>query len=202
MTVSLSSAGNNGAPDTCIRTWSGILFDLADPQPAKVFLRDIAEHLAKINRFTGATNSAALSVAQHAVFVSRLAETINPLAAPYALLHDAEEAYTGDWSSPLKRTFQKFGAGEITERIGHNIRRAIFQRFGLQWGAPADLWKVVKDCDGVSYVTERRDHMQGADPLGPGFPEPRKYHYSAWPWPKAADEFLNRARELGLQEIG
>jgi len=82
-----------------IRTYSGIAFDLRDPQPAIVCLEHIVYSLSLMNRF----NDAALfpySVAQHLLHV---AELLMPKLRLEGLLHDAAEAYSGDMVSPLKQ---------------------------------------------------------------------------------------------------
>ena len=66
---------------------------------------DIANSLARINRFTGHTY-ANWSVAQHSMLVVALAmrhtPDLTPIQARALLLHDAHEAYCGDVASPIK----------------------------------------------------------------------------------------------------
>ncbi|MCF7979321.1 MAG: hypothetical protein K9L82_15175, partial [Chromatiaceae bacterium] len=71
-----------------IHTYSGIAFDLRDPQPAMVRLDDIVHSLSLINRFNGAALFP-YSVAQHSLHV---AELLPAELRPEGLLHDAAEA--------------------------------------------------------------------------------------------------------------
>ena len=80
-----------------MRTLHGHFWPL-DPREDEVDIRDIAHGLATTNRY-GGQFPAPFSVAQHSCMVSELCQPANALVA---LLHDAEEAYTGDLIKPLK----------------------------------------------------------------------------------------------------
>lgn len=117
-------------------------------------LKDIAHHLAQINRFTGAC-SRPYSVAEHSLLVERIGEgrgysAITRLAL---LMHDAHEAYTSDMSSPAK---QALGTEWIGFEATHaaNVRR----HFGLQT-VFASRRREIRSCDLVALATERRDLM-------------------------------------------
>jgi uncharacterized protein len=84
--------------DGKFNTASGKTINLLDPDPASIWIEDIAASLSKTCRFGGQTN-AFYSVAQHCCMVSDLAP--ERLKLP-ALLHDASEAYLGDVIKPLK----------------------------------------------------------------------------------------------------
>jgi hypothetical protein len=82
-----------------ITTYSGKKVNPLDLKVEDIDIRDIAHHLACINRFVGALTTP-VSVAQHSLCVSRLlAGTGYELAG---LLHDATEAYLGDVSKWVK----------------------------------------------------------------------------------------------------
>lgn len=89
-------------------------------------------HMRRLNRF--------YSVAEHSFYVSHI---VSPRAAPYALLHDAPEAYIGDMVAPLKACFPDFQALE------NDIMDVIVERFGVEIDAAiidevhaADQWIV------------------------------------------------------------
>lgn len=100
-----------------IRMHSGVLVDLVDPDPRTILLEDIAYHLAGINRWTGGSR---YTDAQHCVHVYRLS------GEPWGLLHDAEEAYIGDVSHPLKELL-----GEAYRRIQRSWQNVVSARFGV-----------------------------------------------------------------------
>jgi hypothetical protein len=85
-------------PPYPVVTASGRLVDLTHPDPASIFIEDIAHALSHLCRFSGMTNPL-YTVAQHSVLVS-----LHPAVKGYeleALLHDATEAYTGDLTVPM-----------------------------------------------------------------------------------------------------
>jgi hypothetical protein len=131
-------------------TRSGLAFDLNHPDPFKIRIDDIACHLSKLCRFTGAT-SEFYSVAQHSIVVAR---QLPPRLRFAGLLHDAAEAYTGDWSSPMKALVRELAPGLI-EQIHHNIERAVEVRFELR--LTADDRAAIKHADLVALATEKRD---------------------------------------------
>lgn len=140
-----------------ICTASGRVFDLQHPTPDMVDLGDIAHALAHLCRFTGHCRRH-YSVAEHSVRVSWLVS--GDLRLP-SLLHDAAEAYMGDWSSPLKAMIREEAPG-LVERIEGRIEAAIAERFGFD---PALLHHPeIKRADRVMYATEKRDIMP-PDPI-------------------------------------
>lgn len=77
-----------------IITASGRKFYPLAPDPDHIIVEDVAHHLAKIARWTGATkgDDATYSVAQHAVYVSHMCA---PKDALWGLHHDDSEALHG-----------------------------------------------------------------------------------------------------------
>jgi uncharacterized protein len=117
-------------------------------------LKDIAHHLAQINRYTGAC-SRPYSVAEHSLLVERIGEQrgATPTMRLALLMHDAHEAYTSDLSSPAKEALGKEWAGfEATHAA--NVRR----HFGLAT-VFASRRDEVRACDLIALATERRDLM-------------------------------------------
>jgi hypothetical protein len=93
----------------------GTCHDLLNPDPSRLNPREIAYHLARINRFVGASD---ISVAEHCVRGAQYILDHGHLLMPGAdqatitgtayafLLHDAHEAIVGDVSSPAKRAMR------------------------------------------------------------------------------------------------
>lgn len=138
---------------TWIQTASGRTFDLLNPRPEDICVEDIAHHLASINRYTGAARRP-YTVAQHSCYVAQLLPQRLRLAG---LLHDASEAYTGDWSSPLKVAVREL-CPDLIPKLLKPIERAVEEAFGLTWLTEADH-AAIKHADLVMLATEKRDLM-------------------------------------------
>ncbi|PWC31467.1 transcriptional regulator [Azospirillum sp. TSO35-2] len=126
-------------------TYSGRTVDLEEPDFAPFDIEDIARPLAYQCRFVGNTRTF-FSVAQHCVLASRLA----PEGYAYdALMHDSEEAFTGDWPTPWKARIGR----EVIRQAVEPIKRALAERFGFRHPEP----KAVKLADQRALATELRD---------------------------------------------
>ncbi|MDR3518334.1 MAG: transcriptional regulator [Azospirillaceae bacterium] len=126
-------------------TFSGRTVDLENPNFDPFDIKDIARPLAYQCRFVGNT-IAYYSVAQHCVLASRLA----PAGFEYdALMHDCEEAFTGDWPTPWK---VRIGRTVIARAI-EPLKAALARRFGFRHPEPA----AVKRADQRALATELRD---------------------------------------------
>jgi hypothetical protein len=135
---------------------------LTDPTPDQIDIRDIAHALSMCNRFAGMTRRP-YSVAQHSLICSYL---VPPEFALHALLHDAQEAYLGDWTSPVKALL-----GEAARALEGRFERVIAEAFGLTWTEHAVRW--VKDVDLRLRRTEARCLLPphaAARHAGEGFP--------------------------------
>ncbi len=135
-------------------------------------IRDIAHHLALINRYTGATPEP-YSVAQHSVWVSihlRQNGASYELALA-GLLHDAAEAYFNDLASPVKHDAR---LAEYS-RLEHETGRMILARFGLD----PDLLAKTKPADDAAFFAETRSWWGGSGEIHP------------WSWAFAEEEFLD-----------
>lgn len=152
-----------------LRTASGR--DLLLSRPDAICIEDIAAHLAKINRFNGATSDP-YSVAQHSALVQRLAALSGGDAATqlWALLHDAHEAYLGDMPTPVQR--HVFGDADKGRNIlptpweeaQLRLDEAICAHCGLT--LTAAMRDTVAALDRAALATEWRDLMPGPVPLG------------------------------------
>lgn len=191
-----------------IQTFTGRAFDLSAPVPAMVAVADIAHALSLLCRYTGHSRWF-YSVAQHSILVSEIVAATHPELALLGLLHDAAEAYTGDWSSPLK-ALAKYYAGNdgafdggiqastVTEE---KVERAVGQRFGVDL---VTRNPVVKAADLVALATEKRDLFGPAprdgwgDATGFVMPEPLDQRIACIPDPGYWEaRFLERFRALG-----
>lgn len=131
-----------------IMTQSGRMFFFEHPHSASIDIQDIAAALSKICRFTGHTRCH-YSVAEHSIRVSWLAETkYGREFAREGLLHDAAEAYVSDLNGPLKRL-----VGEGYKQWEAVAEKAVAEKYNFK--TPKSF--AVKDCDGVVYLTEKRD---------------------------------------------
>jgi hypothetical protein len=123
------------------QTYTGIAFDLEDPQPDMVNEVDIAHALSMQCRFNGHCQKF-FSVAQHSVMVSARATSENSL---WALLHDAAEAYIGDMVSPIKHMTENEGFRALETRV----MRAVCERFGLPIEQPEEIKRL--DMEQLAY---------------------------------------------------
>lgn len=126
-------------------TYSGRVVDLEKPDFRHFEIEDVARPLAYQCRFVGNTQRF-FSVAQHCVLASRL---VPPEFAFDALMHDSEEAFTGDWPTPWKA---RIGRDVIHEAVAP-IKAALARRFGFRYPEP----KEVKIADQRALATELRD---------------------------------------------
>lgn len=177
-----------------IQTYSGVPFDLTDPNPAAVNLTDIAHALGYLCRFTGHTIHP-FSVAMHSLMVADLVPVEHRLQA---LLHDAHEAYVGDVSTPLKWEVPAFR--EVSDRVWHAVADA--------FNVPRELHPTVKAADRVMLMTERRDLLTACpEPWAAEFeavePRPEKIglpdcegfgRVDAWRFERAVKQELLRQR--------
>lgn len=121
--------------DSKIKTRSGAMVDLSDPQPSDIRIDDIAYSLARLVRFNG--HSPGWNVAQHSIVVSQRSP---PHLALEGLLHDAAEAYVGDVTRPLKQML-----GKAYKDIETKVETAITVRYGLIYPWPVEIKKIDDD---------------------------------------------------------
>lgn len=93
------------------------LHDLLNPDYQTIDPLAIARRLSRLCRFAGGTREF-YSVAQHSVLVS---DYVSPEARPYALLHDAHEAFIGDFTAPVIAAMD-FIARQYNWRLGGNAQ--------------------------------------------------------------------------------
>jgi 5'-deoxynucleotidase YfbR-like HD superfamily hydrolase len=151
-----------------IRTYSGAQFSYDHVETNPIYIRDIAHSLAHICRYNGHA-SEFYSVAQHSMLV---ASVLPPELQFEGLLHDAAEAYTGDFPAPMKWFLRKQGNdafGLLEKRIEYAVR----SHFGL----PVMESPEVKAADMRMCNTEMRDLMRGAE----GYTDLAPYEFDIMP---------------------
>jgi hypothetical protein len=135
-------------PGPYIQTVSGRRFNPLEPDPAEIDLGDIARALSNQCRFGGHARSY-YSVAQHSCLVSDLVEEQggDRAAALWALLHDASEAYTGDFPLPIKVNVP--GLQAFDRDVELTVRRALKIDSFETW-----RWATVKKYDTIALHVE------------------------------------------------
>lgn len=162
--------------------WIGEVIDLWNLRPDQVQLKDIAETLSKINRFSGRTPEP-YSVAQHAVFAAWLADKAgrSPHEQYEVLHHDDTEAFIGDVIGPLKRCVP-FVSYVEAERV----RPAVAQALGLLRNEPPYVHQFDRQALGWEQAWLQR---RFATPLDLPLREARMY-LAPMSWREAAQEYL------------
>ena len=176
-----------------ICTLEGNEFDFLNPDPELITIENIAEGLAKCARYAGQTPGVFYSVAEHSVLCSYAVAEENALEA---LFHDAAEAFTGDFSNPLKRLIHL--QTDIIKIIDDRITRAVFKKFGLKPFSTTDvLSDDTHDADAYVFFQERNQIMPEAawwDNYGGGHPDYPKLQ--CLEWKEAYSLFMDRFTDL------
>jgi len=118
---------NKIVQDGCMITYSGLIFNLMNPDINKIRLVDIAHGLSFNSRWNGATKSF-YSIAEHSL---RVAFRVPEEAKLSALFHDSEEAYWGDIIRPLKNIIE-INSPEVIQRM-RDLRYLIFEKFNIKY---------------------------------------------------------------------
>lgn len=173
---------------TWMQTLTGTPFDILAPKAAMIDFREICAALGQTNRFCGHTDKP-VSVALHTLNVAKLVDaasrgnverafekkhgrkpTLGPELAghalPWALLHDAKEAFIGDKTTPVKEaeveTARRLGGDEAAKlmvAVQHAIEKgvddAILEASGLRWRS-----RNYPDADAIAAVSAAAADLQ------------------------------------------
>lgn len=146
---------------TYVVTAKGERLSLLDPSPSVIDYDDVAGRLHRILRY-GALPMTSWSVAQHSLLVGHLVSD-HQEAVLYALLHDAHEAFLGDWITPVKLALAFAGDGSVPDGFRaakglHAMERrmatAIHVKAGLMFPPPPGIAELVIEADRCAYMTE------------------------------------------------
>ena len=107
---------------SCIKTYTGVMFDPLNPNPELIDIRDIAHALSMLCRANGHF-PAFHSVGQHCLECAREAQArgYSRRVQLACLLHDASEAYLSDVTRPVKQELPKYLEieGPLQDAIWH-----------------------------------------------------------------------------------
>ena len=94
---------------SCIKTYTGVMFDPLNPDPDLIDIVDIAHALSMLCRANGHFRSF-YSVGQHSIKCMREAKErgYSEKLQLACLLHDASEAYLSDVTRPVKKELPKY----------------------------------------------------------------------------------------------
>jgi hypothetical protein len=135
-----------------IETFTGVKFDILDPQPEMVRIEDIAHALSQVNRF-GGHGRFPYPVSQHCRLGSYVIE--EEFALDF-LGHDSPEAYVGDMVRPLKHFSV---AGDEYRKVEDKIRLVICDALGFRKVEPPQ----VKVVDNAMLYAEKEQIMFGVE---------------------------------------
>lgn len=112
----------------CVRTYTGVYFNLKHPKSTDVYVMDIAVALSRECRFNNATKRM-YSVAEHSVYCALLAQQKypnRPRLAFEALLHDAHEYIWRDLPTPMKELLPGYKNLQVKTQMVINERYNIY----------------------------------------------------------------------------
>ena len=158
---------------TILTLSNGKGIDLTAPRAEDIDFDVVAEHLAKENRYNGATRGFVYSVAQHSIIGADAAftDTGSRELAGYFLIHDGPEFALKDDTTPKKKAIAEIAAAEFgilsAEILGtfalltYRMDAAIHESAGLIWPPSSAIQSTIKAYDEIMFVTEWRDLMRG-----------------------------------------
>ena len=156
---------------TVLTLSNGKGLDLLNPRAEDIDFAVIAEHLAKENRYNGATKNRCYSVAEHSVRCAMAALNAcgDRRLAAYLLLHDGHEAFLKDDTTPKKRALAAMAQESFGMLAEHVVKTfdlltyrfdvAIHEAAGLPWPPSEHVQVRIKLFDLTLFVTEWRDLM-------------------------------------------
>jgi len=183
------------------QSYTGLPMDLAAPKPEQFSILDTAHSLATMNRYGGHC-AWPMWVGQHSLKVAEIVAATDPTQALAALLHELEEPWIGDWSSPLKWILKRTCPEAIA--LIAPIKRAGEIAFGLAPGAVDS--PLIKHADLIMLATEKRDLFGPAprdgwgDATGFVLPEPLEGRCEEWTWRETKGRFLDAFERYGGPE--
>jgi len=160
-----------------IQVYSGKEFFPLSPEMEDIDITDIAHSLALTCRYRGHCNEF-YSVAQHSLLVASLVE--DPLDKPWALLHDASEAYLCDMPGPIK---ERFG---VLTRCDLLLQTMIYEKYGLYFGCPEEVIRA----DKLALATEKRDLLKASYEWNEPLPYPDQQTITPLSWQESERLFL------------
>lgn len=174
-----------------ITTQSGRRLALPELHVNDVSLRDVVHALSMQCRFNGHVRDF-YSVAEHSVLVANLAERDHGFGSDIsrcALLHDAVEAYVGDFPAPLKRVVTGFK--EFETKVEVVVRKA------LRLPDKTEVWEAVHVYDQSALFLEG-SYLFTPPPPWVREVDPRYHHPILCLTPRQAAERLTwRLKEYG-----
>jgi len=140
--------------DICITTYTGKQFGLFNGR-GEILIEDIAHALSNLCRFNGHCRQF-YSVAEHSTLVSDIVHALHGTTRDdlAGLLHDASEAYLGDWSQPLKSVMPRWL--RVREE---NLMARIYASFDILYHD----WDLIKRADDIALAIEVRDLIYHSD---------------------------------------
>lgn len=150
---------------TEIHLTDGKTFDFNDPGKTRVNIHDVAHSLARLTRYTGHVQCDDYSVAKHSILALSLARDVyheeDPTVQLAVLMHDAQEMFTNDISTPLKRflLMNGFDMKAYERRLRNEV---IVPSFGFE----PEVFDagVIHDADDLCYCAE----IEVIKPMGHG----------------------------------
>lgn len=121
--------------DPYMMTNSGRRFYFANPDPADIYLPDIAFALRHLTRYTGHVGPYAVGVHSVNVLICARELGADRETARAALMHDAHEAFVGDVSSPLKAAMRAELGMDVAcpfDEIDERAAAAVRARFKIE----------------------------------------------------------------------
>ena len=176
-------------------TFSGILFDILDPESDDFRITDIAHHLSMESRFGGSTIFF-YSVAQHSVYLSHIVPDDFKLAA---LLHDGTEAYLRDIPRPIKVILPEYVA----------IEQLLGARLALAFNLPVNVFEApqITAYDEMMMCIEAASLLANPEPIFAKYGRPDRHirsidpNFGGWDPDYAEQRFLDRFNELVGREV-
>lgn len=170
------------------QTESGRKYYFLNPRPDEINFSDIASQLAKTPRYNGATNGVFYSVAQHcSIMCNILPESLKP----YALLHDAHEAYTGDLTTPFQWALGHIHpeARAAVKELQYLADMAIYPAANIPFPLPENITRAIKDADNQMLAAEKDQLLIHTD-WGMDMAKPAPVKIIPKSWDNALDEYM------------
>lgn len=132
-------------------TYTGKIFDYKNINKDSICVDDVIHSISNLNRFVG-HSSRPYSVGEHTLWCALMAHKLGYTTRQIllTLIHDFEEAYTGDCPTPLKELLPEFK--EIAKKVEH----AIYEHLEIE-PPTEEEHALVKRVDATMLVVEMRD---------------------------------------------